>query len=233
MLPLQTQVPCEKLGACSFATQMLAHVETPLLLSHPRSRVATGRDTGGGDGTPCDNSPGSAGMGVSSPWVGGRDVSRGCVGQAWVCLGRRQACCLGAASCCCRCLGGNRRFYLPFSSPLALPGWLALSGLRGGAVLRAATCNSQYLALEMQQGCKPRLRCQCPRRPVPPGQMVTAFTAFSALSAASAFVPREVCAPLGMQVIPAGRVPSSVLLPGEPGEGCRVRHFRAKPFLRY
>lgn len=68
---------------------MLAHVETLLLLSHAQSRMATGRDADGEDGMPCSNSSGSAGMEVSFPWVGGRDVSRACARQAWVCLGRR------------------------------------------------------------------------------------------------------------------------------------------------
>lgn len=49
---------------------------------------------------------------------------------------------------------------------------------------------------------------------------------------APAVAPWEVCAALGMWAIPAGRVSSSVPLPGEPGKGRRVRHFRAKPFLR-
>lgn len=49
---------------------------------------------------------------------------------------------------------------------------------------------------------------------------------------APAFAPWEVCAALEMWVIPAGRVSSPVPLPGEPGKGRRVRHFRAKPFLR-
>lgn len=166
---------------------MLVHVETLLLLSHPWSRVATGRDAGGGDGVPCGNSSGSAGKEVSSLWVGGRDVSRGCAGQTGVCLGRRRkACCLGVASCCCRCLGDNRGLYLPFSlPPRCLDGW---HHLVCGAVwccgLRPAvpTC----LALKMQPGHKPWPCCQCPRCPITPGHTVTVFAAFSALSAALA-----------------------------------------------
>lgn len=122
-LPLQPQISCKKLGACLFSMQMLVHVET-LLLSHPWSRVATGRDAGRGDGVPCGNSSGSAGKGFSSLWVGGRDVSRGCAGQAGVCLGRRrQACCLGAASCCCRCLGDNGVLFAFLLAPRCLDGW--------------------------------------------------------------------------------------------------------------
>lgn len=48
---------------------------------------------------------------------------------------------------------------------------------------------------------------------------------------APAFASRKVCAALGMRVIPTRSIPSSVLLPGEPEEGCRIRHFCAKPFL--
>lgn len=155
-LPLQAQVLCKRLGACSFSIQILAQVETLLLLSHPQSRMATGRDADGEDGMPCSNSPGSAGMGVSFPWVGCREVSKRCARQAWLCLGRRGE---HAAWALPPAAAGAWRvtgFYLPFS---LLPGWLASSGPQGGVVLWAATCNSQYLALEMQQRCKPWLHC--------------------------------------------------------------------------
>lgn len=70
-------------------------------------------------------------------------------------------------------------FYLSFLLPLTA--WMT-GVLWGGVVLWAATCNSHYPALEMQQRHKPLLPCLCHRHPIAPGQMVMTFAAFSALS---------------------------------------------------
>lgn len=215
MLPLRTQVPCKKLGACSVSTQMLA--QTLFLVSHPWSRVAAGREAGGGDNTPYGNSPGSAGMGAprhgvqAGMWA---EAAQGRPGFAW----KEEANVLPSpVSCCCWFLGDNEGFYLPFSLPLAawitgiiwsagqcwccglppaIPNMLPLGGSRG------KSCGCAADAQGAADGCS---FC-CFLLPIDH----SSTSSVPPPARTPAFAPWEVCAALGMRVIPSWRVPPPV-----------------------
>lgn len=135
---------------------------------------------------------------------------------------------LGGCLLLLQCLGGETRGFICLSPHPLLPGWLASAGPWGSMVLWDAAGNSQDLTLELQQRHKPWLCCCCSGCSITPGWAVTAFAAFSALSSPAralellqlAALPSRcgVCAALGMQVIPAGKVLCAVPLAGEPGE---------------
>lgn len=184
--------------------QIPSHAETLLLLllSHPRCGMATGGDASGGDGTASGNSPGSAGLGVASPWVEGHDVSRGCTGKACICWGsRRRACCLGVL--------GITGFYLPFSSPLAA--WIAGVVWSVGQC-SAVGCDPQFLTSRHWDAAEAKaaaalLISQGPRRIWADGCGFHCFlrsilcpsvSPAAPPARAPAFTPWEVCAALGM-----------------------------------